>query len=109
MSEDQRLLRLLHRGDTDALCSIYEKYKNDLLTIAISVLGDIHASEDCLHDVFVGFAKDAGRFRVRRSLKGYLICSIINRARNQLKKRQNRSICQIEELDLATTSNNPAA
>ena len=108
MREDQRLLRRLHRGDMDALRCIYEKYKDDLLTIAVSVLCDIHAAEDCLHDVFVSFAKAAGDFNIQRSLKGYLISCVVNRARNQLKKGPNQSVCQIEELDLPATLSNPA-
>jgi len=107
MSEDQRLLRRLHCGDLDALRCIYEKYKDDLLTIAVSVLCDIHAAEDCLHDVFVSFAKATGDFHIQRSLKGYLISCVVNRARDQLKKGPNQSIYQIEELDLSTTLSNP--
>jgi len=107
MSEDQCLLRRLHRGDIDALRCIYEKYKDDLLTIAVSVLCDIHAAEDCLHDVFVNFAKAADDFHISHSLKGYLISCVVNRARNQLKKSQNTSISQIEESDLRTTLCNP--
>ena len=107
MSEDQRLLRRLHRGDIDALRCLYEKYKDDLLTIAVSVLCDIHAAEDCLHDVFVDFAAAAGNFNISRSLKGYLISCVLNRARNQLKKGQILSIRHIEETDLPTTLSNP--
>ena len=107
MSENQRLLRRLHRGDLDALRCIYEKYKNDLLTIAVSVLCDIHAAEDCLHDVFVSFVKDPGNFHIQRSLKGYLISCVVNRARNQLKKGPKQSIYQIEKLDLPTKLSNP--
>ena len=107
MSEDQRLLRRLHHGNLDALCCIYDKYKNDLLTIAMTILCDIHAAEDCLHDVFVSFAKAASDLYIERSLKGYLISCVVNRARNHLKKRQNLVIGQIEELDLPTTFYNP--
>ncbi|MHC4642821.1 MAG: RNA polymerase sigma factor, partial [Planctomycetota bacterium] len=107
MSEDQQLLWRLHRGDPDALCRLYEKYKDDLLTVGVSVLCDIHTAEDCLHDVFVRFAKTAGDLVIRRSLKGYLIRCVINRARNLLKKGPKQSIFQIEESDLPTTLSNP--
>ena len=107
MSEDQRLLRRLHRRDVDALRCIYQKYKDDLLTIALSVLGDVHAAEDCLHDVFVSFAKAAGEGRIERSLKGYLISSMFNRARNRLKRRQNELVAEIEEGELPTAPGNP--
>ena len=108
MAEDQRLLQRLHRGDLNALRSVYEKYKDDLLTIAMSCLCDIHAAEDCLHDVFVRFAEKAPGFTIRRSLKGYLITCIVNRARNQLRKNRNPMTCQIKESDHPTTSSDPA-
>ena len=108
MPEDQRLLRRLYRGDLDALRCIYEKYKDDLLTVAVSVLCDVHAAEDCLHDVFIGFAKVANELHIRRSLKGYLISCVVNRARNQLKKGRNPSLSQIEESELPATLSNPA-
>ena len=38
--EDRFLLRQLHGGNRDALCRIYEKYRIELFTIAVSLLGD---------------------------------------------------------------------
>jgi RNA polymerase sigma factor (sigma-70 family) len=107
MSEDQHLLRRMRHGELDALRRIYEKYRDDLLTVAVSVLCDIHAAEDCLHDVFVSFAQASGDLRIQRSLKGYLIRCMINRARNLLKKGPRQSIFQLEESDLPTTASNP--
>jgi RNA polymerase sigma-70 factor (ECF subfamily) len=46
--------------------------------------------EDVLHDVFVDFSSQAGRFELRGSLKAYLAICIANRARNV--SRQNRQI-----------------
>jgi DNA-directed RNA polymerase specialized sigma24 family protein len=50
ISEDQRLLKRLRAGDKDALRRIYEKYIDDLLRVALSLLFDIQAAEDCIHD-----------------------------------------------------------
>jgi RNA polymerase sigma-70 factor (ECF subfamily) len=108
MSEDQRLLRRLHRGDTEALSRIYEKYKDSLLTLAVSVLYDIHTAEDCLHDVFVNFAKAAAGLEINSSLKGYLISCVVNCARNRIKKGKNFSPCQIEETDPPAALSDPA-
>jgi len=66
----------------DALRLIYEKYKPTLLNVAGALLNDATAIEDVLHDVFVGFASQAGRFRLSGSLKGYLAICVANRARN---------------------------
>ncbi|MCP4611677.1 MAG: sigma-70 family RNA polymerase sigma factor [Planctomycetes bacterium] len=74
----------------DALRRIYEKYKLDLLSVAGALLNCPTAVEDVLHDVFVGFASQAGRFRLKGSLKGYLAICTANRARNfNRRDRQN--------------------
>ena len=82
MFEDKFLIRRFNAGDTDALRRIYEKYKPDLLGVARALLNDRGAVEDVLHDVFVGFASQAGRFELKGSLKGYLAVCVANRARN---------------------------
>ena len=46
MLEDRYLLGLLRMGEKDGLRQIYAKYKNDLLTIAKSLLSDNYAAED---------------------------------------------------------------
>jgi len=74
----------------EALRRIYEKYKPDLLSVAGALLNDAAAVEDVLHDVFVRFASQAGRFRLNGSLKGYLAICVANRARNiNRRNRQN--------------------
>ncbi|MHC4308660.1 MAG: RNA polymerase sigma factor [Planctomycetota bacterium] len=93
MSEDRQLLKALHRGETAALRQIYLKYKDDLLTVARSLVTDIHTAEDCLQDVFVSLASD--KCRIRSNLKGYLLSSVVNRARDYLRKRAAQSNCQV--------------
>jgi RNA polymerase sigma-70 factor (ECF subfamily) len=85
---DRRLVHRLRRGDIDALQQIYHRYKDDLLTVAMSLLGEAQAAEDCVHDVFVHFAEAPADLRANRSLRGYLVRCVANRARNVLKKRQ---------------------
>ena len=74
-------------GDRRALQRIYLAYKDDLLTLAGLMLGDRQAAEDVLHDVFVSFARQIGRLRLSGSLKGYLLTSCANRARDLLRRR----------------------
>ncbi len=80
--EDRRLLRKLRRGDTAALQRVYEKYKHDLLGLAVTLAHDKGAGEDIVHDVFVSFVRFAPRLRLRTSLRSYLLTSVANRARN---------------------------
>lgn len=94
MLEDRFLIRRLRRGDQAALRLIYEKYKDNMLTVAHNLLLDRALAEDCLHDVFVDLAARAAEFRLRSNLKGYLATCIGNRARDVLrsKSRQNVSL-----------------
>jgi RNA polymerase sigma-70 factor (ECF subfamily) len=80
--EDKLLIRRFNAGDMEALRRIYEKYKPDLISVAKAMLNDTAAVEDVLHDVFVRFASQAGRFRLNGSLKGYLAICVANQARN---------------------------
>jgi RNA polymerase sigma-70 factor, ECF subfamily len=82
MFEDRRLVRRFNAGDTLALHRIYEKYRSDLYRVAGALLHHPTAVEDVVHDVFVAFASQAGRFELKGSLKGYLAICVANRARN---------------------------
>jgi RNA polymerase sigma-70 factor (ECF subfamily) len=61
-----------------------------LFRVAGALLRDRASVEDVVHDVFVGFAAQAGRFELRGSLRGYLAICVANRARNV--SRQDRPI-----------------
>jgi RNA polymerase sigma factor (sigma-70 family) len=86
MSEDKDLVKLLRDGDSNALCRLYEKYRTDLFTVALSLIHDVHMAEDCLQDVFVRLAEGAADIEIRRNVKGYLISSVVNRARDRLRR-----------------------
>lgn len=109
MLQDRHLLKRLQRGDQAALQSVYEKYIDDLLAVAVSLLYDIHAAEDCLHDVFVKFAESAKDIKIRLSLKGYLMRSVANRAKDYLRKKQRQAATPIENEPPDIDTNDPAA
>jgi RNA polymerase sigma-70 factor (ECF subfamily) len=80
--EDRLLVWRLRRGNAEALCRVYDKYREDLLRLAVSLSNDAAAAEDIVHDVFVSFIRGAGQFRLSGSLKAYLAACVANRARN---------------------------
>lgn len=86
--EDKVLILRFKSGSRAALCRIYEKYRTDLLKLAVLLLHDRAEAEDAVHDVFVAFAQSADRLRLGGSLKGYLLTCVANNARN--KNRANR-------------------
>jgi len=87
VSDEQRLFRGVQQGDQVALRCLYETYKDDLLTVASCLLVDRNLAEDCVHDVFVSFAAGAARIHLRSTLKGYLVASVANQARGELRRR----------------------
>jgi len=107
MFEDQRLLSRLRAGDKDALRRIYEKYIDDLLRVATSLLSDIQSAEDCLHDVFVNFAGTVDGSMIHSNLKSYLISCVSNRARDQLRSKARQSTYQPEQLCSPPVSTSP--
>jgi len=92
MLEDKLLVWKFKRGSADALRRIYEKYKNDLLALAIALSRDRTAAEDVLHDVFVSFAQYADKLQLRTSLKSYLSSCIANRVRNMNRAKSQRTM-----------------
>ncbi len=91
MLEDKLLLLKLKRGNADALRRIYEKYKDELLALAIALSNNRAVAEDALHDVFVSFAEYAEKLQLRTSLKSYLSSCIANRVRNWNRAKSLRT------------------
>ena len=73
MLEDRVLIWKLRRGNRDALCRIYEKYRDDMLRIAVGLLNQKSTAEDVVHDVFIAFVSSASGFELTGSLRGYLM------------------------------------
>ena len=107
MIEDELLKLRFKCGSKEALCRIYEKYLNYLLTLAMALLNDISTAEDVVHDVFVSFAKSAEDFKLRGNLKSYLATCVINRARDQIRANQRQAIRLGKSDSVSSSSNGP--
>jgi len=97
MLEDKLLVLKCRRGNRDAMCRVYDKYKDYLLTLTKGLLSEQAEAEDVVHDVFVAFAGSARQFQLTGSLKGYLATCACNRARDRIRARTR----QAEALDSA--------
>ncbi|MGB2863828.1 MAG: sigma-70 family RNA polymerase sigma factor [Sedimentisphaerales bacterium] len=101
MVEDRLLIWKFKLGNRDALRRIYEKYKNDLLKLAVALTNDVNTAEDVVQDVFVSFAQSAARIRLAGNLKTYLTTCVANRIRNAKRDRQRHEASVIEDADCA--------
>ena len=108
MLEDKLLVWKFNRGNVDVLRGIYEKYKDDLVTLAAALLTDVSSAEDVVHDVFVSFIETPRKFRLTGSLKGYLATCVANNARNRNKSQRKRNEAMPDETNSAgAASSNP--
>ncbi|MHC4755968.1 MAG: RNA polymerase sigma factor [Planctomycetota bacterium] len=90
MSEDKQLIRSFKNGNTEALRRIYDKYRLDLLKLAVSITGDVSLAEDAVQDVFVKLAQSADTLSVDGSLKSFLCVCTINRIRTIFRDSRNQ-------------------
>jgi RNA polymerase sigma-70 factor (ECF subfamily) len=97
MIEDKLLIWKFKRGSKDALRRIYEKYKNELLKLAVVLVNDVNAAEDTVQDVFVNFAQSAEEIRISGNLKKYLAVCVANRIRNRKRDQQRHQLSSIDE------------
>ena len=98
--EDTLLVFQSRRGSREALTRIYEKYKTDLLLLAMGLLNDKAAAEDVVHDVFLSFVRTLDSFRLTGSLKGFLLTCTANHARNWNKAERVRMRSNSQGSDL---------
>jgi RNA polymerase sigma-70 factor, ECF subfamily len=99
MVEDRILLWKFKRGSADALQRVYEKYKNDLLKLAVSLVGDVHTAEDAVQDVFVSFALSSRKISLAGDLKKYLVTCVANRVRNRRRDGQRHEAIGLDGAD----------
>jgi RNA polymerase sigma factor (sigma-70 family) len=88
---DRLLVTRCRQGNRDALRRIYEKYRDSLLILAITLSHDVNLAEDAVHDVFVVFAQNIASFKLTGSLKAYLARCVANRVCDLMRTRSSRA------------------
>jgi len=106
MIEDKLLIWKFKRGSNDALCRIYEKYKDNLLRLATALLNETTAAEDIVHDVFVLFAQSADKLKLSGNLKSYLATCVANQARNWNRARKLQETANSNETESVLSNSN---
>jgi RNA polymerase sigma-70 factor (ECF subfamily) len=104
MIEDKLLILRFKQGRNEALRQIYDKYKVELLRLAVVLVGDVNTAEDMVHDVFVKFARSADRIKLIGNLKNYLVTSVINRVRNHLRDSSRHRQTNLDGAELLASA-----
>ena len=80
----------LRRGEVDAVAVAYDEYHGALCSFAKRLLGDAHAAEDLVQDVFVVLPDLVHRLAPGASLRSFLLGIAANRARHHVRARSRR-------------------
>jgi RNA polymerase sigma-70 factor, ECF subfamily len=78
------------RGEAAALSQLYAQQHASLRSFARRLLGDPHAAEDLVHDVFVSLPKALKRYRAECSLTTFLRAIAIRQASTHLRAAVRR-------------------
>ncbi len=87
MLMNQCLINRAKAGDPNAMAEIYGQYRDALMALALRNCHDPHAAEDVLQDVFVSLMDKFPKLILRTSLYAYLKASVLNRVRDQWRKK----------------------
>jgi RNA polymerase sigma factor (sigma-70 family) len=107
MLDDLRLVAQLNSGSKEALRALYLRHRQDLYTVAVSLVADPHLAEDCLQDVFVRLAESAGTLSIHTNLKAYLASAVVNRARDCIRRDRRQVDCPVDDLQIAAAQPAP--
>ncbi|MHC5061626.1 MAG: RNA polymerase sigma factor [Planctomycetota bacterium] len=98
MLQDKLLIWKFNHGNPDVLRLIYEKYKDDLLTLATALLYNKTEAGDVIQDVFLTLIKSSQKLRFNKSLKGYLTTCVANNARNRNRANAARASAGLDKV-----------
>ncbi len=104
--EEQRLVKALKRGDSQAQRTLYELYAGRMLAISMRYIGGREQAEDNVHDAFIKIFASIDQFNYRGagSLRAWIERITINSALEWL--RVNRRVISLEEKHLVESSYN---
>jgi RNA polymerase sigma-70 factor (ECF subfamily) len=108
MLEDKLLIWKFKHGSKEAFRSLYEKYIDDLMSLATNLLNDASAAEDVVQNVFVSFVQSIENFHLRENLKGFLATCTANRSRDYIRKNmRHRNAMEKQSGQVKTIQSNP--
>lgn len=95
-SPDEELIAATLAGDGEAFAVLVRKHRPPLLAMACRILGQREEAEDVLQDVFMSVHAHLSRFRGESKLSTWLYSIALNRVRNQIRRRGNRTTVSLD-------------
>ena len=85
--DDERLIKRIKSGDTDALDELIQKYYNDIYTYCYRRLGKQQDAQDITQEVFLHFCRDFDTYTQMGKCKNYLYAIAHNLCINTAQKK----------------------
>lgn len=85
---DEDLMQAIHRGDVEALGTLYDRHRRAALSVALRILEDPCAAGDAVHDAFLAAWRRSETFdHARGSVRGWLLAIVRNAAIDRRRGR----------------------
>jgi RNA polymerase sigma-70 factor (ECF subfamily) len=102
--DDAALLTRVQRGDERAMAALFDRYSRIVYSVSLRVLRDTASAEDVMQEIFMQIWRSPNSFvAAKGSLGGWL--SVVARNRSIDALRRKRPSEQVEEMNLASSSN----
>ena len=89
--EDEKLLRLIAKGDRSALEVLYDRYAGGIYSLAHHMLQERGAAEEVTQDTFLNVWRRASTYNVKRGkVSGWLFSIGHHRIIDELRKRRRQ-------------------
>ena len=107
MIENKLWIWKFNRGDKKVLHQIYDRYNDELVTLAAALLFKRQAAEDIVHNVFVKLIESSDKLKLKSSFKGYLITCVVNSVRTFNKRNQQQKTVRLEAAEEMPSGDRP--
>jgi len=89
--EDTKLVEALRQGDEQAFTSLVERHYASMLSVATNYVSSRAVAEEVVQEAWLGVLRGLHQFEARSSLKTWIFCILINRAKTCME-REGRTL-----------------
>jgi len=87
-SQEAALIRRCQAGDKEAFSTLVEQYRSILFGTAYLMMQDCGLAEDAVQEALIKIWKYLPSFRLKSSLKTWLVRIVVNEVKQQFRKKQ---------------------
>ncbi len=100
--DDEKLIRRIKSGDTEALDILIQKYYNDIYTYCYRRLGHKYDAQDITQEVFLHFCRNFDSYTHKGKCKNYLYVIAHNLCVNAIQKKTPITLDDVGEGSLSS-------